>query len=132
MSNGKFFYPASSKVECLNYTYCWSPESIVTGLLNPPDGVTGSCLDGETPMNLFEWNDAEWIEGTWASTRWINRQFVYSNTIRKSIDFPLLQNDVSSPASLSLLTGLKNQVRRVEVKEKERERERKREIGRER
>lgn len=111
MANGKFYYPASSKAECLNHSFCWSPDSIVTGLLTPVDTITGSCLDGGVKQSLFTWNEAKWIGGAFASTNWTVRRAVQSNKIQNAINFPLLQSVVSSPADISLVFSLKNQVK---------------------
>jgi len=110
LANGTFYYPSESEEECLRYSYCWSPQSIVTGLLSAPDGVTGRCSEGETEESLFEWEEAEWIGGTWADSEWAERRSVQANEIRMTIDFPLLQSSVSYSSDLSMVTSLQNQV----------------------
>lgn len=110
MVNGTFYYPSETKEDCLGYLYCWSPQSIVTGLLTPVDESTGECSEGETMKSLFEWKEAEWIGGTWALTSWTKRESVAANAVRMTIDFPHLQADVSYSAELSMQTSLQNQV----------------------
>ena len=110
LANGKFFYPSSSKDQCWEFMYCWGPDSIVTGLLNPPNESTGQCKDGETQLSLFEWKDAEWIGGKLAGTNWTKRESVKANMIANMTNFPLLQLSVSFPAVLSQRTFLQNQV----------------------
>jgi hypothetical protein len=108
-ANGRFYFPSKSEEECLSYSYCWSTQSVVTGLLTPPNG-NGECFKGETVRNLFQWNKAKWIGGTWALTNWTKRQAVSANAIRITTNFTLLQSVVSTPAVISLKTFLQNQV----------------------
>ena len=110
MANGTFYYPSKTKEECLKYSFCWTPESIVTGLLSPLNPLTGKCSDGGIIQNLFEWEEAQWIGGTWVTTSWVSRQSVVTNAMRKTIDFPKLQSVVPSSSALSLKTSLQNQV----------------------
>jgi len=110
LANGTFYYPSNTKEECLKYSYCWTPESIVTGLLNPLDPITGKCSKGEILQSLFEWKEPKWIGGKWASTTWATRQPIRANVIAKTIDFPSLQSSVSFSSTLSLKTAYQNQV----------------------
>jgi len=109
LANGTFYYPSQSEDECLSHLYCWTPQSIVTGLLTPLDS-NGKCPEGGRVESLFQWKNATWIGGTWAFTNWTTRQAVQANTIRMTIDFPLLQSIVSTPSDLSVKTYLQNQV----------------------
>ncbi len=110
LANGTMYYPSETKEECLSYSYCWTPQSITTGILSPVDSTSGKCSEGIT-KSLFEWIEAKWIGGTWAFTNWTQRQAVAANTVQTTIDFPSLQKHVSSPSSISLKTYLQNQVR---------------------
>jgi hypothetical protein len=110
LANGTFYYPSQTKEECLKYTYCWTSESIVTGLLSPIDPITGNCPEGGTIQSLFEWKEAQWVGGTYAFTEWASRGLIAANDMRTTIDFPLLQNIVSYSSELSIQTSLQNQV----------------------
>lgn len=112
LANGTFYYASKTKDDCLrsNYSYCWTPQSIVTGLLSPRDSVTGNCSVGASPQNLFQWKDAQWIGGTWAYTNWTTRRFVEANAIQQTIDFISLQSVVTFPSALSVKNYLQNQV----------------------
>ena len=109
-ANGTFYFPAQSKEECLRDSLCWTPAFIETGLLVPPDPTTGLCPKNGNLQTIFQWEDAKWIEGTWASSVWVRRQAVRANVIRKTINFPLLQGNVSFPSAISLKTSLQNEV----------------------
>ena len=93
----------------MSHLYCWTTQSIVTGLLTPLDSM-GRCPEGGRVQSLFQWENATWIGGTWAFTNWTTRQAVPANEMRMSIDFPHLQSVVSSPSDLSVKTYLQNQV----------------------
>jgi len=110
MANGTFYYPSQSQDECLSHMYCWTPQSIVTGLLSPVDQSTGDCAEGGIKQSIFEWKKPKWMGGTIAYTNWTNRQPVLVNTIRSTIDFPRVQEVVSSPTAISVKTFLQNQV----------------------
>lgn len=109
-ANGTFYYLSDTKEKCLSYEYCWSPQSIVTGLLLPLNEA-GECSEGERKQSLFQWRESEWIGGTWAFTNWTKRKAIQANAIKMTLNFTLLQSVVSSPFSISLKTSLQNQVR---------------------
>jgi hypothetical protein len=109
IANGTFHYPSISEATCSSYVYCWTPESIVTGILSPLDS-NQQCPDGGIKQSLFHWEKAKWIGGTWAFTNWTIRQAVPANELRVILDFPHLQSVVSSPADLSVKTYLQNEV----------------------
>jgi hypothetical protein len=110
--NGTFHYPSESREACLgsNYTYCWTSQTSITGLLTPRDSLTGRCPDGGTPQNLFRWEEAMWIGGTWAYAKWTTRQSIRVNNISNTINFPLLESYVSAPSEISLKTSFQNLV----------------------
>jgi hypothetical protein len=95
--------------ECLKYKFCSTPQTTITGLLSPVDS-NGNCSHGGTPQSLFEWKKSKWIGGKLVRTDWRKRESIQANTIKKTIDFQLLQQSVSYSSSLSLKTGLQNQV----------------------
>ena len=109
--NGTFYYPSQSEEECMKYSYCWTPQSIVTGLLTPLDDATGTCSEDGQVRSLFQWKNAKWIGGSWANTNWTFRQPIQANRVAPVINFILLQANVSFPADKSILTSLQNQVR---------------------
>ena len=109
LANGTFYYPSQSEEECLSYSFCWTPQSIVTGLLTPLDSLTGNCTEARM-QSLFQWESAKWIGGSWAYTNWTLRQPVQANKLAMSINFTLLQSSVSFSADESELTSLQNQV----------------------
>ena len=108
LANGTFYYPSQTEEECMNYTYCWTPQSIVTGLMTSLGQLNGACT-GEV-RSLFQWENAKWIGGSWAHTNWTLRQPVQANKMATAIDFTHLQSNVSFPADRSELTALQNQV----------------------
>jgi hypothetical protein len=109
LANGTFYSPSTTKDECLSKNYCWSVDSIVTGLLVEPN-ERGECSEGEVLKSLFEWRDAQWIGGTWAYSQWTKRASVKANVMKATIHFPHLQKNISFPSSLSAKTFLQNQV----------------------
>jgi hypothetical protein len=109
LANGSFYYTSKTVDECLSYLYCWTPESIVTGILTPLDSM-GQCPEGGRIQSLFEWENATWIGGTWAYTNWTSRNFIAANRISMTIDFPMIQSVVSAPSDLSVKTYFQNQV----------------------
>jgi len=110
LANGTFHFPSTTKEECLHSMYCWTPESIVTGLLLPPDSSSGECPKNGNLQSLFQWEEVQWIEGTWAFTKWTKRDAVQANVVKKTINFLQLQSNVSLPSDLSVKTFLQNQV----------------------
>lgn len=110
MTNGTFYYVSDSKEKCLSYSYCWTPESMITGLLTLPNEGTGECPSDGRMESVFTWESPKWIGGTWAFTNWTSRQSVQTNTIRKTIDFVRIQEVVAAPSALTLRTFLQNQV----------------------
>ena len=110
LANGTFYYPLQSEEECLSYSFCWTPQSIVTGLLTPLDSLTGTCSEEGRMQSLFQWESAKWMGGSWAHTKWALRQPVHSNKLALAINFKLLQSNVTFSADKSVLTYLQNQV----------------------
>ena len=113
LANGTFYYPSQSKEECESYSYCWTPQSIVTGLLTPLDSPTGTCPEGGRVQSLFQWKNAKWFGGSWAHTNWTMRRPIHANKIAMAINFTLLQSMVSFPSDISVLASLQNQVSKV-------------------
>lgn len=110
LANGTFYYPSQTEAECKRYSYCWTPQSIVTGLLTSLDNLTGTCTEEGRVQSLFQWKNATWIGGSLAHTKWLLRRPIQANTMAPAINFTLLQSIVSYPADLSVLSALKNQV----------------------
>ncbi len=109
LANGTFYYVSSTEEDCLRHLYCWSPQSIITGLKSPVDS-DGNCPGGVSPQSLFKWEAPKWIGGTWASSQWTSRQPVHANAIANTIDFKSLQSNVSLASTFSLKVALQNQV----------------------
>lgn len=82
----------------------------MTGLLSPVDPVSGNCSQGGVKKSLFDWKESQWIGGTLVTSKWAIRESVKVNEIRTLIDFPSLQNSVTTPVTLSIKTALQNQV----------------------
>jgi hypothetical protein len=109
LANGTFYYPSQTKEKCESYTFCWTPQSTVTGLLSPTD-EDGLCPNGGVLQSLFEWVEPQWIGGSWAFTNWTRRQAVSANTIKMTTNFTFLQTAVQASSALSLKTFLQNEV----------------------
>jgi len=114
LANGTFYYPSQTEEECLRYSFCWTPDSIVTGLLEPLDPTTGKCPKGGENVSLFEWKKPIWIGGKWAFTNWTRRESVHPYVIANTTNFISLQSNVSFASSLSQKTAYQNQVFRKE------------------
>jgi hypothetical protein len=109
LANGTIYFPSETEDDCLkNYTYCWTPDSIVTGLMVPLN-QTVNCSDSDR-RNLFEWLEPKWIGGTFAFTNWTQRKSIAANVVSPTLDYTRIQEVVSYPSSLSVKASLQNEV----------------------